>query len=62
MGKTCSMIGARRNACNFLICKDGANSQVGKLWLRLEDMYRADVKEMGQEKMDWINLAQDMKQ
>ena len=56
------MIGARRNACNFLICKDGANSQVGKLWLRLEDMYRADVKEMGQEKMDWINLAQDMKQ
>ena len=38
MGEACSMMGARRNACNFLICKAGANSQVGKLWLRVEDI------------------------
>jgi hypothetical protein len=31
------MMEARRNACNFLISKAGTNSQVGKLWLRLED-------------------------
>jgi len=31
-------MGARRSKCNFLICKAGANSQVGKLWLRLEDI------------------------
>jgi hypothetical protein len=38
---------ASRNARNVLICKDGTNSQVGKLWLRLEDMYSVGVKEMG---------------
>lgn len=34
---------ARRNACNFLICKAGANSQVGKLRLKFEDI-RVGVK------------------
>jgi hypothetical protein len=48
-----------RNAYNILVGKPEGNRPLGRLKSRVEDSVRLDLREIGWNVLDWINLAQD---
>jgi hypothetical protein len=57
MGRACSTKGEKRNACRILVGK----RPLGRPRHRWVDNIKIDLREIGWDCMDWIDLAQDRK-
>jgi hypothetical protein len=60
MGRACRTIGEKRNVYTILVGKPGGRRPLGRQrngWL---DNIKIDLRELGWNYMDWIDLAQDM--
>ena len=55
----CSTYGERRRAYRISVGKPEGKRPLGRSWSRWEDNIKVNLKEMGCEGMDWIDLAQD---
>jgi hypothetical protein len=62
MGKTCSMHEEKRNSCRILLAKSEGKTPLGRHRHRWEDDIKTDLREMGWDGVDWIQLAQDRNQ
>jgi hypothetical protein len=51
-----------KNAYKTLVGKPEGNRPVGRIKSRCEDNIRVDLREIGWEGVDWMNLAQDRDQ
>jgi hypothetical protein len=56
------MKGAKRNACRILVGKPEEKRPLGRPRLRLVVNIKMDLREIGWDGMDWIDLAQDRDQ
>jgi hypothetical protein len=52
-------MGAKRNACRILVGKSEGKRPLGRPRRRWVDKVKIDLKEIGSDGMDWIDLAQD---
>jgi hypothetical protein len=52
-------IGERRNACRILVGKPERKRPLGRPRRRWVDSIKIDLREIGWDGMDWIDLAQD---
>ena len=59
MGRTCSAYGERRGAYRVLVEKPEGKGLLGIPSLKWDDNIKIDLRELGCEGMDWIELAQD---
>jgi hypothetical protein len=59
MGRACSTNGEKRNACRISVGKPEGKSPLGRPRRRWEDNIRMDLREIGWNSMDWMDLAQD---
>jgi hypothetical protein len=55
-------MGERRNACSILAGKPGGKRPIGRPRRKWEDNVKMDLRELGWDGMDWIDLAQDRDQ
>jgi hypothetical protein len=55
-------MGKKRNAYRILVVKPGGKRPLGRSRRRWVDNIKTDLREIGQDGMDWINLAQDRDQ
>jgi hypothetical protein len=55
-------IGEKRNAYRILVGKPGGKSPLGRPRRRWVDNIKMDLREIGCDGMDWIDLAQDKHQ
>jgi hypothetical protein len=55
-------IGARRNACEILVRKPEGRRPLGRPRRRWVDNIKMDLREIGLDGVDWIDLAQDRDQ
>jgi hypothetical protein len=51
-------MGQMRNACNILVGKHEGKRLLGRPSRRREDNFKMDLREIGWEVMDWMQLAQ----
>ena len=62
MGRTCSMYRAieqSRNACRVLLGKSEGKIHLGRSRHRWEDNIKMDLREVGCDPGEWIDLAED---
>jgi hypothetical protein len=59
MGRACSTNGEKRNAYRILVGKPEGTRPLGRPARRWEDNIKINLREIGWDGMDWINLAQD---
>jgi hypothetical protein len=52
-------MGEKRNAYRILVGKPGGKTPLGRPRCRLVDNIKMDLREIGLDGMDWIDLAQD---
>jgi hypothetical protein len=52
-------VGEKRNACRVLVGKPERKRPLGRPKRRWEDNIKMDLREIGWNSMDWIDLAQD---
>jgi hypothetical protein len=62
MGRVCSTNGEKGNAYRILVGKPERRSPLGKPRRRWVDNSAIDLREIGWDCMDWIDLAQDRDQ
>jgi hypothetical protein len=62
MGRACSTNGEKRNAYSILVGNPEGRRQLGKPRRRWVYNIKMDVREIGWDGMDWIDLAQDRDQ
>jgi hypothetical protein len=62
MSRVCSTNGAKRNAYSILVGKPEEKRPLGRPRRRWVDNIKMDLREMGWNSMDWIDLAQDRNQ
>jgi hypothetical protein len=55
-------MGARSNACRILVGKPEGRRSLGRPRRRWVDNIKMDLREIGWDGIDWIDLAQDMDQ
>ena len=59
MGRACSMTGEGRNACRILMGKPDGKRPLGRPRRRCVDNITMDLRDIGWDDVDWIDLAQD---
>jgi hypothetical protein len=59
MGKACSTIKEKRNACRFLVGKSEGERPLWRPKRRWMYIIKINFREMRLGGMDWVNLAQD---
>jgi hypothetical protein len=59
MGRACSTNGAKRNAYRILVGTPGGKRPLGRPGRRWVDNIKIDLREIGKDVMDWIDLAQN---
>jgi hypothetical protein len=59
IGKACSRNGEKRNAYRILVGKPEGRRPLGRPRRTWVDSIKIDLREMGWDGMDWIDLAQD---
>jgi hypothetical protein len=59
MGRACSRNGERRNAYRILVGKPEGRRPLGRPRRRWVDNIKMDLREVGWDGRDWIDLAQD---
>jgi hypothetical protein len=62
MGGACSRYGEKRNAYRILVRKLEGKRPLGRPRRRWVDNIKIDLREIGWDGMDWIDLAQDRNQ
>jgi hypothetical protein len=62
MGRACSMNGAKRYACRILVRKPEGKRPLGRPRCRWVDNNKIDLREIGWDGIDCIDLAQDRDQ
>jgi hypothetical protein len=62
MGRACSTDGETRNAYRMLVGKPEGKRPLGRPRRRWVDDIKIDLREIGWDGMDWIDLAQDRDQ
>jgi hypothetical protein len=62
MGGACSKNEENRNACRILVGNPEGKRPLRRLRRRWEDNIKMDLREIGWDGMDWIDLAQDRDQ
>jgi hypothetical protein len=62
MGRACSTNGEKRNAYRTLVGKPEEKTPLGRLRRRWMDNIKLDLRDIGWDDMDWIDLAQDRDQ
>jgi hypothetical protein len=62
MGRVCSTNGVKRNACRILVAKPEGKRPLGRPRPRWVDNIKMDIREIGWDGMDYIDLAQDRDQ
>jgi hypothetical protein len=62
MGRACSTNGENRNAYRILVGKPEGKRPLERLKRRWVDNINMDLREIGWDGMDWIDLAQDRDQ
>jgi hypothetical protein len=62
MGRARSTNGEKRNACRILVGKPEAKRTLGRPRRRWVNNIKMDLREIGWDGMDWIDLAQDRDQ
>jgi hypothetical protein len=62
MSRACSTNGAKGNACGILVGNPGGKRSLGRPRRRWMNNIKMDVREIGWDGMDWIDLAQDRDQ
>jgi hypothetical protein len=55
-------MGEKRNAYRILVGKPEKKRPLGRTKRRWVDNFKMDLREIGWDDMDWIDLAQDMEQ
>jgi hypothetical protein len=58
MGRACSTNGAKRYACRILVGKPKGKRPLGRPRRRWGNNIKMDLREIGWDDMDWIDLAQ----
>jgi hypothetical protein len=59
MGRACSTNGGKRNAYRILVGKPEGKRPLGRPRRRWVDNIKMDLREIGWDGVDWIDLAQD---
>jgi hypothetical protein len=59
MGRACSTNGAKRNAYRILLGKPEGKRLLGRQSRRWMNNIKMDLREIGWDGIDWIDLAQD---
>jgi hypothetical protein len=59
MGRACSTNGAKRNIYRILVGKPEGKRSLGRPRHRWVDSIKMDLRKIGWDGMDWIDLAQD---
>jgi hypothetical protein len=59
MGSSCTTNGEKRNAYRILVEKPQGKRSLGRPRRRCVDNSKIDLREIGLDGMDWIDLAQD---
>jgi hypothetical protein len=59
MGRTCSTNGAKRNEYRILLRNPEGKRPLGRPKRRWVDNIKMDLREIGWDDMDWIDLAQN---
>jgi hypothetical protein len=62
MGKACGTNGDKRNAYRILVGKPEGKRPLGRSRRAWIDNIKIDLREIGWDGMDWIDLAQDREQ
>jgi hypothetical protein len=62
MGRACSINWEKRNAYRISVRKPEGNKPLGRPRCRWMDSIKKDLREIGLDGMDWIDLAQDRDQ
>jgi hypothetical protein len=62
MGGACSTYGEKRNAYRILVRNPEGKTSLGSPRCSLVDNIKTDLREIGWDGMDWIDLAQDRDQ
>jgi hypothetical protein len=62
MGRACSTNGAKKNAYRILMGKPEGKRPLGRPRRRWVNNIKIDLREIGWDGMDWIDLAQDRDQ
>jgi hypothetical protein len=62
MGRACSTSGEKRNAYRILVGKPEGKRPLGRPRRRWVDNIKMDLRKIGWDGMDWIDLAQDSDQ
>jgi hypothetical protein len=62
MGKACSTTGAKRTAYRILVGKPEGKRPLGRPRRKWVDTIKMDLREIGWDGMDWIDLAQGREQ
>jgi hypothetical protein len=62
MGRACSTNGEKRNAYRILVGKPEGKRPLGRPRRRWVDNIKMDLREIGWDGVDWIDLAQDRDQ
>jgi hypothetical protein len=62
MGRVCSTNGAKRNTYRILVVTPEGMRPLGRPRLRWVDNIKMDLRELGWDGMDWIELGEDWEQ
>jgi hypothetical protein len=62
MGRACSTNGEKRDAYRILVGKSEVKRPLGRRRRRWVDNIKMDLREMGWDGVDWVDLAQDRDQ
>jgi hypothetical protein len=59
MGRACGTYGGDRGVHRVLVGTPEGKRPLGRLRRRLEDIIKMDLQEVGEDRVDWMELAQD---
>jgi hypothetical protein len=62
MGKACSTNGEKTNTCRILVGKPEGKRPLGRPRRKWVENIKMDLRDIGWDGIDWIDLAQDMDQ
>jgi hypothetical protein len=62
MSRACSTNGERRNACRILVGKPEGSKPLGRPRHKWMDNIKMDLRDIGWDGIDWIDLAQNRDQ
>jgi hypothetical protein len=62
MGGACSTNGEKRNAYRIFVGKPAGKRSLGRPRRKWEDSIKMDLREIGWDGVDWIDMAQDRDQ